>query len=482
MKTIFGLGALALLGCAPGLPDAGTRQTSTAAEAAVLSVTVEPAAPLDAVPRALRVRLRARQALDPAATALVRGEVGPAHLREIARGKISKALGERVVPAQAWVEGEEVVLAPLALLEPGEPYFAVAAETMETAELRAAGEGAPPLPRLWPPEGSVTAAPFAVWCAETPIPRAEEQVQLSPDGPLVWARRGAVEGGAGEACVRLSAEAGPEGRWVTPLTAAGQALAPVLVQTGAPVGSIPTLACAADETPFGPGCARFSDDRAAVRTPPVPLLWAIAGAGVDRVFAAGAGDPFAVGGLPPSTDVLLDVAAVDERGTVLRMLTSAVTAAPMPHVVLNEILANPLGPEPNAEWVEIVNDGAAPVELGGYLLLDGGGPTALPPATLKPGAFALLVNQGYEEQGGWDPPAAPGTLLLRVPHLGKNGLSNSGEPLTLVDPTGAIVSRFPATPKPKAGLSVGRRSPSTLDEAKDGFARITPSPGSPNVW
>jgi hypothetical protein len=481
MRTIFTLGALALAGCAPGLPDAGTRQTNGPAEAAALAVTVEPAAPLDAVPRALRVRLRARQALDPAATALVAGPVGPAHIREIAEGEVSKALSKRLVPAQAWREGEEVVIAPLALLTPGEPYFAVAGETAEAVELRAA-EGAPPLSKLWPPEGSVTAAPFAVWCGEAPIPRAEEQVALAPDGPSLWARRGAVEGGAGEACLRLSGEAGPSGSWVTPLSAAGQALTPVLLRAGGQLGEIPTLACAADETPFGPGCAHFSDDRAAVRTPPAPLLWAIAGAGVDRVIAAGAGDPFVISGLPPSTDVLLDVAAVDERGTVLRMLTSAVTAAPMPHVILNEVLANPLGPEPAAEWVEIVNDGGSAVELGGYLLQDGGGVTTLPAATLMPGAFALLVNQGYSEQGGSDPAPAPGTMIVRVPHLGKNGLANGGEALTLLDPQGVVVSRFPATPKPKAGLSVARRSPATPDEAKDGFARATPSPGSPNVW
>ena len=109
-------------------------------------------------------------------------------------------------------------------------------------------------------------------------------------------------------------------------------------------------------------------------------------------------------------------------------------------------------------------------------------PGPLPPVTLAPGAFALVVNATFSEQDGADPCPAPGTLILRVPHLGKNGLSNSGEPLALRDAGGALVSRFPAAPKPKTGLSVARRSPAVPDGAKDGFALATPSPGRTNVF
>ena len=76
-------------------------------------------------------------------------------------------------------------------------------------------------------------------------------------------------------------------------------------------------------------------------------------------------------------------------------------------------------------------DGHAPADLEGYSLLDGGGTTPLPTATLLPGRFALIVNEAFMDSGGVDVPPAPGTLLLRVPHLGKNGLSNAGEPLTI---------------------------------------------------
>ena len=101
--------------------------------------------------------------------------------------------------------------------------------------------------------------------------------------------------------------------------------------------------------------------------------------------------------------------------------------------------------------------------LGGYALLDGSGATPLPPATLAPGAFALVVNDAYSDTAAPTPRPAPGTLLLHVPHLGKQGLSNEGEPLSLLDGDGSTVSTFPAAPKPKQGFSVARRTPSAPD-------------------
>jgi hypothetical protein len=212
------------------------------------------------------------------------------------------------------------------------------------------------------------------------------------------------------------------------------------------------------------------------------LLWAVAGAGTDTVVATGPGDPFLIVGLPPSSPVALDVAAVDAGGRVARASFWAITLPPRPHVVINEALAWPLGPSPDQEWVEIVNDGPAPASLGGYLLLVGSGATPLPVATLKPGAFALVVDDSYLAAGGPDVEPAPGTLLLRVPHLGKKGLSHTGVALTLLDGDGNTVSSFPAKPKPKQGSSVARKVPSAPDALASSFALATPSPGRTNTW
>jgi hypothetical protein len=151
-------------------------------------------------------------------------------------------------------------------------------------------------------------------------------------------------------------------------------------------------------------------------------------------------------------------------------------------VVINEVLAWPIGPSPAEEWVEIVNDGPAPAVLDGYVLEVGSRATPLPAATLAPGGFALIVSDTYTAVDGTDVPPAPGTLVLTVPHLGREGLSKKGEVLTLYDASQNAISTFAATPKPKQGFSVARRVPSAPDALASSFARATPSPGRKNVW
>jgi hypothetical protein len=488
-KLLLGAGAVVLAGCDPSLPLPHATGDGLAGSggAPPLAVTAEPAAPLDALPSVARLRITGAAALDPAAVALVRGPLGAGQLREITQRRVSATLAKRVVPALTWREDGALVLAPTVPLDAGQEYTLAAGEAVSVRI--AAADPVPLLRRVWPPEGGGGPAAFAVWCGDDPLPRFEAAVRLAPEGPEGRIRRGALDGGAGEHCLRFEGRPAGDGRWVPPASVAAAddpavmvRLEPAPIAGGAAGTGVPALACETDEIAFGPGCARVADDRLSGRSPAVPLLWAVAGGGVDQVFAAGAGDPFAIGGLPPATDVTLDVAAIDERGTVLRMLLAAVTTTPMAHVILNEVLANPLGPEPAAEWVEIVNDGRAPVDLAGYALVDGGGETPLPAASLAPGAFALIVNASFSEQDGADPCPAPGTLILRVPHLGKNGLSNAGEALALRDAHGGLVSRFPAAPKPKAGWSVARRAPLVPDGAKDGFALATPSPGRTNVF
>ena len=187
--------------------------------------------------------------------------------------------------------------------------------------------------------------------------------------------------------------------------------------------------------------------------------------------------------LPVDSPIELDVAVADTAGTIRRSVLRTHTLPPMAHLVLNEVLANPNGPEPAQEWVELYNDGRAPAALAGCVLVDEGGYSVLPAATLAPGAFALLVNDDYDPASEFDPPPAPGTLLVRVPKLGSNGLSNSGERLELRDVTGAVTSSFPAAPGPEPGRSVMRIAPDAPDGLASSFALSpgAPTPGSANV-
>ncbi len=154
------------------------------------------------------------------------------------------------------------------------------------------------------------------------------------------------------------------------------------------------------------------------------------------------------------------------------------------HMNVNEVLANPVGPEPQQEWIEIVNTGAEPVDVGGFELHDGAGAVALPPALMRPGQYALIVREDYDEGLGWDVVPDADVLLLRVSVLGKSGLSNSGEPLWLQDAQGAVASRFPPLSASRQGESWARRSLEAPDDDTTSFAVHAPpgaSPGAPNV-
>jgi hypothetical protein len=116
----------------------------------------------------------------------------------------------------------------------------------------------------------------------------------------------------------------------------------------------------------------------------------------------------------------------------------------IPRLRITEILANPSGPEPDAELVELLA-GADGAELDGLHLSDvnfaeieaawlAGDPPPgdlLPARSLAPGELAIVVSSAWSP--GDDDPAPPAsTEILRVDaSLGEGGLKNAGEPLSL---------------------------------------------------
>ena len=484
-----------LLACNPELPSGRRGSHPDPTEDATPSVTLEPAAELAAVPPVLRIRIAGgADGIDPTQIALVRGEVGPAHLRQLAHHDVSHALAERIVPALSWVDdlddgGKAAVLAPTGILERGETYsIAVGAPALDVEITVTEAEEPPVLARVWPPLGASGTAELAIWCGPVDLPPLDAAAELEPAGPVGALRDGAAPG-LGHRCLRFEGDSsGVSGDgWVAPPAisiedGAFASLDPRPIGTDAAIAPPSAAACEDDEIAIGLGCARVADDRIYGRGPGAALLWAIGGEGLDLVFATGPAEPFVIAPLEPLTHVALDVATIDGGGRVARGGFEAETGAPRPHLVLNEVLANPLGAEPAQEWVEIVNDGLVAADLEGVVLADGGGETVLPAASLPAGAYALVVNDSFLESDGVDVPPAAGTAIVRVPKLGKNGLSNAGEPLELRDPGGAVVSRFPATPKPKAGLSLSRVRPTAPDGLAASFVvdEHGPTPGAPN--
>src|SRR5262245_43594564 len=64
------------------------------------SITAEPSAPLNSVPPVVRLHVSAPGVdIDPNGVVLIQGQASAAHLRQVQRRQISRALSERIVPA-----------------------------------------------------------------------------------------------------------------------------------------------------------------------------------------------------------------------------------------------------------------------------------------------------------------------------------------------------------------------------------------------
>jgi hypothetical protein len=210
---------------------------------------------------------------------------------------------------------------------------------------------------------------------------------------------------------------------------------------------------------------------------------------VDESSAAGTGlTSFDVGvplaGLPPGSDATVTVRAVDRAGNVAESPPLAWrTPAALPPVAITEVLANPLGPEPAQEWVELRNLGADTVSLAGLGIADSRAADPLPAATLGPGEYALVVTAAYDPENGADPPPRAGTQLLRVDgRLGADGLSNGGEVTRLLQGD-AVVSSYggwiDVSSVAWAGHSVHRLVETACDR-RDAWnhAPLRPTPGA----
>jgi hypothetical protein len=277
-------------------------------------------------------------------------------------------------------------------------------------------------------------------------------------------------------CMRVEPESNPgAGIGVPPPRLSGVALDPAPVDF-AIASPAPLPPCADAEVALGAACARVFDDRAVLRAAVEPVLLALDVEGRTLLRALLPGSPVVVTGLPPGQRLSMRGTSADLGGRETAFSVEVTTAHPVPHVVLNEVLANPIGPEPAQEWIELVNDGAVAVDLDGFTLDLSDGVLGLPRASLPPGAFALIVGESYEFEDGRDVPAAPGTLVLRLPRL---GLSNSGEALALRAPGQVLMSRFPPVPPPGAGVSVGRRAPSSPDADPKSFGAHASHGASP---
>ncbi len=98
-------------------------------------------------------------------------------------------------------------------------------------------------------------------------------------------------------------------------------------------------------------------------------------------------------------------------------------------VRINELLPNPDGTDRDEEYVEIVNAGAAAVQLGGWTLTDGAGVRHTFAERVLAPAASLVVYGGASE-------AEPRRVIATTTNL---GLTNTSDTVSLVDATGTVV-------------------------------------------
>jgi hypothetical protein len=484
------------MACEAPLPDWAPRGGEGASRADAASdprLRFEPPAPSDAVTRIVRIDVALGGASGSPHVFLFEGSLSPSQLRDLARPTLTQTLAARIVPALVWTSPEEeIAIMPLTALSPATMYtVGVSEPALALPFTVAATDAAPVLERVWPDSSPAALSAGAVWCAPLELSEVDRDVTLAPAGSAGRLVRGTGTSVPAPSCLSWFARAdapAPQAipavtpTWIELDGGETALLEPVQLWPGTPTSPPDPLACDPSEVRFGPGCVTAEDDRIVLRPPEQPILWTIAAhESGTTVRKSRAGRSSVVRPFP--VDGRYRWAALDESG---RNLEGDVTLTPSPamtHLVITEVLANPAGIEKDQEWVELYNDGGTPIEVGGYALEAGGRSTLLPAGVIAPGAFALVVTEGFVDDDGVDPPPAPGTMLLRVSAIGRDGLSNDGERLVLRDGAGQTLSAFPAM-KAKSGVSNARVTPDALDGYPDSFAPSSngsATPGAPNA-
>jgi hypothetical protein len=412
---------------------------------------------------------------------LFSGALSAYHLGRVAAREIPSTLREREIPVAVWMDGDAVAVAPTRPLEL-DVHTLVTPELGRVLELNVT-ERIPMLARVWPPpEVSVGMGP-SLYCGDIGGV-ATGAVTLPPAfAPAVVERAADVVGPWAERCVTVSlASEPPPGTLILPPLHEGIAFDPAMLRYQPGVAT--ESPCIGEEIHFGGAiCAEVADDRVTFRAfggSALLSLWVPEPWGEVVTDGGNA----VLRGLEPDSTYTLSGRLFDLASGAHAFDVDVATRAARPHLVIDEVLSDPDGVERSSEWVELTNDGGAGVSLLGMTFEDVGGVVALPDVLVAPGERVLLVDDAFAPDAELDIVADPSTRLVRLPALGKGGLSNQGELLRLRDASGAVLSRFPAEKSRRAGQSVARRAPDAPDDDPASFGpHLEPgaSPGMPNA-
>lgn len=452
--------------------------------AGLFPVEVEPLGGTGPAPAVMRLRVRGGFSATPLADfRLFSGALSSSHLGRIRKRELPGTLLEREIPLVVWGEPPDVVVAPVRALSAGVVSLATP-ELGLLAEVPVDPSLLPWVERTWPPPDTETGGGLVLHCGPDAAAIEGGTVELAPQRLAATIRRGLDAAGRfSEDCIRLEPQDElAEGSLILPpalVDGVGLEPMPLIVARPAPAKN----ACDAAELSLGPACALVGDDRVVLRAPSGPSLWAVSEP-VPLLGVAGPEESLVIRGFESDRSERLVATAFDLGGTPSSIEETLALPPDAVHVVINEVLSNPNGPESSGEWIELYNDGRRSVDLGGFELLDTGGVTVLPAHELPPGGFVLLVSSEFAPDPELDLVPLPGVPLIQLVDVGVRGLSNAGEPLRLVDREGVVISRFPALAAADPGQSLARVRPDAPDGETASFAaHAAPgaSPGAPNA-
>ncbi len=181
-------------------------------------------------------------------------------------------------------------------------------------------------------------------------------------------------------------------------------------------------------------------------------------------------DPWPVPGVELSVALEIEDRA-GNRAADLRLLDAP--GPELPPLALVEVLANPVGAEPDQEMIELLDlrtEGPKTVHSGLWIadkpwaevaaaIAEGDAPGRLLPAfSSVPGQRTVLVGQAYSYEDPGDPAPIAGTVVVTVGgSLGSGGLGNGGEALVLYDlESAALVSAYERPIAVQAAADQGR--------------------------
>lgn len=523
------LACLLLTAClrVPPTPDAGPPPEDAPPPPppafALTGATVEDARgapwPLGAACSWPTVRLSASHALfDAEPVLLLEGEPDADTEDDLTARPLRVATERRRVPSTITVEGGEITIRPDARLRAGATYTlavaawarsAVTGDTLETPWLAALTVSASPdaggrAVAAWPPDGAdaVDASLDALFVAfEGAVPSPAAGVTLRreggealpvdahdlpcadaetwPEGRCAVLRpRAPLAPGTAHvlevSSALLDATGAPVGPWSARFT--------TRLDPGAPPAALP-LPCHPDEVAFEGGCARPDDRSLTLRVAATEAVRVrLEAAGRQVLAVAPRGDAtLRLDALSPEATVRAHLTFTDYAGERWETDVALATTPPLAPVSVVEVRADPLGPEPRQEYVEVLNWGAETIDLQGFSITDrpeSEGDVVPRTALLAPGQRALVVGAAFDPEEGSDPAVPPGTPLVRLEGaLGTGGLANRGEPVILRDPALRRVSAAPAVGPPAAGVCVVRRSEDPRSGAASAFATAPCTPG-----